>query len=56
MRFSVLLDMDENDNFYVTLTDKITGIEELIKAPNYSSAIAKCYSHLLRTMKEAEGM
>lgn len=54
IRYSVQLDLDEEEQMVLTLTDKVFGAHEHFKGKTYSVLIGKAYSFMLRTLKEEE--
>lgn len=51
-KYRVTLDMDEDEQFMLMLTDKDTGKIHEVEGKSYSIVIAKAYSHLLRVLKK----
>lgn len=54
IRYTVTLDLNEEEQFVMTLTDKNFGESHQITAANYSSAMSKAYSFLLKELKKEE--
>lgn len=53
-KYTVTLDIDEEEQFALRLTDKHLGSQANFRAKNYSTVISKAYSHLLRKLKQEE--
>lgn len=51
LKYSILLDMDDDGNFKMTLTDKQTNKMEIVEAESYTAIIRKAYSYLLQQLR-----
>lgn len=54
LRYSVQLDLDEEEQMLLTLTDKVFGSREQFKGKTYSVLIGKAYAWMLRELKAEE--
>ncbi|MDX5321144.1 MAG: hypothetical protein LPK45_08540 [Bacteroidota bacterium] len=54
LRYSVLIDMNEEEQMIITLKDRVFGEEAQFVGKTYSVLIGKAYSHMLRILKEEE--
>ncbi|TVR82984.1 MAG: hypothetical protein EA412_01170 [Chitinophagaceae bacterium] len=54
LKYVITLDMDDDNNFTMILTDKVNGNAFSVEANNYSSVISKAYSLLLKELKKEE--
>lgn len=50
--YSINLDIDEDDNFYLTLINKISKSAETIIDKKYSIVVGKAFSHMVKEMKK----
>ena len=54
LRYSVQLDLDEEEQMILTLTDKVFGSHEQFVGKTYSVLVGKAYSFMLREIKADE--
>jgi len=54
IRYSVQLDLDEEEQMILTLSDKVYGEHEQFKGKTYSVLVGKAYAFMMRTLKEEE--
>jgi len=54
IRYSVQLDLNEEEQMVLTLSDKVFGEHKQFIGATYSVLIGKAYSFMLRTIKEEE--
>jgi hypothetical protein len=52
LKYSLTFDMDDDNRFFLRLTDKITHQTTLLEAESYSKILAKAYSFLLKELKD----
>jgi hypothetical protein len=52
MKFTVSLDLGDDDLFKLMLTDKQTNNAQLFEGKSYSVVLAKAYSYLLQELKK----
>jgi len=52
MKFTVSLDLGDDDLFKLMLTDKQTNRAQLFEGKSYSVVLAKAYSYLLQELKK----
>ncbi|TNE81498.1 MAG: hypothetical protein EP332_03655 [Bacteroidetes bacterium] len=53
-RYSIQLDLDEEEMLILRLTDKVHGDVEQFRGKTNSVLIGKAYAYMLRTLKEEE--
>jgi hypothetical protein len=51
LRFDLALSLEEESLLKITLFDKLTGNTVSFEHGSYSHLISKCYSHLLKELK-----
>jgi hypothetical protein len=51
-KYTVSLDLNDDESFVLLLTDKSNNEMHEFEGTSYSAAITKAYSYLLRTLKE----
>ncbi len=51
-KYTVSLDMNEDESFILILTDKSNNNMQQFEGESYSKVIAKAYSYLLRELKK----
>lgn len=51
-KYTVSLDMNDDETFVLLLTDKSNNEMHEFEGQSYSTVIAKAYSYLLRVLKE----
>ena len=49
--YTLTLDMDDEEQFYLVITDKRNGDSKTFTEKTYSGIINKAYSHLLKNTK-----
>ncbi|MBK6732249.1 MAG: hypothetical protein IPG60_15290 [Bacteroidetes bacterium] len=54
LKYSITIDMDDDEKFTMQLKDKQSNKVEVIKSKNYSGLIRKAYSYLLQDLKGSE--
>lgn len=54
MKYSIHLEMDDNEHFTMKLTDKQTHAYNFLSASSYSGIIRKAYSFLMQDLKNIE--
>jgi hypothetical protein len=52
-KYTVSLDMDDQESFVLVLTDKTNNNMHEFEGASYSIVLAKAYSFLLRTLKQS---
>jgi len=52
-KYTVSLDMNEDESFVLLLTDKTNNNMQQFEGESYSAVVAKAYSYLLRTLKKS---
>ena len=52
-KYTVSLDMNDDESFILLLTDKSNNEMHEFEGESYSVVIAKAYSYLLRTLKSS---
>jgi hypothetical protein len=51
MKYSITLDMGDDEIFKLMLTDKQTNEAQLFEGKSYSYVLSKAYSYLLKQLK-----
>jgi hypothetical protein len=51
LKYTILLDITDDGQFKLILTDKQTRKTELFEAESYAKVLSKAYSHLLKELK-----
>ncbi len=54
LRYTVLLDINEEELMVLTLTDKVYGTHQEFKGTTYSVLVGKAYAWMLREIKSEE--
>jgi hypothetical protein len=54
MKYTVSLDMNEDDSWLLLLTDKATNDMKQFEGPSYSKVLAMAYSYLLKELKQKD--
>lgn len=52
-KYTVTLDLNDDESFLLLLTDKSNNDMQEFVGESYSAVVAKAYSYLLRTMKKS---
>lgn len=52
IKYTVSLDLDDDELFKLILTDKQTNNAHLFEGKSYSVVLGKAYSHLLKEIKK----
>ena len=51
MRYSIALDMEDEDVFRLMLTDKVSGAGAEFEGKSFSAVLRLAHAHMLRTLK-----
>ena len=51
LKYTVSLDMNDDEFFQLVITDKVNNNMQMFEGKSYSIVIAKAYSHLLHQLK-----
>ena len=51
MKYSITLDLSDDETFRLMLTDKQTNEGQLFEGKSYSYVLSKAFSHLLKQIK-----
>ncbi len=51
IKFTVSLDMDDDEQWKLILTDKHTNEGQLFEGPSYGAVLNKAYSYLLKKLR-----
>jgi hypothetical protein len=54
LKYRATFEMNDDEFFTMTLTDKNFGNNAVFQAPSYSLVVGKAYAHLLRELKAGE--
>ena len=54
LKYTVSLDMDDDQQFKLMLTDKQTNEAQLLEGKSYSDVLARAYSYLLKELKSGK--